>query len=286
MAIGLQLLQHHLHVLEHGGGSGIHQVDQQPGALDVAQEIVAEPRPLSGTGDQAGDIGEDGAIAAGPSHHPEVGHQGGEGIVGDLGAGGREHRDQGALAGIGQADDAHLSQQLQLQLQQPLLPLLALGALLRGAVAVAEVVGVAEAAAAAEGHQQLLATVGEIAEQDAGAGIAHLGAAGHADAEGIATGAGAAVGAAATAVDGLKQTLVLEVQQGLEVGVGLQQHVAAAAAVAAGGATGRNVFLAAERHDAVAATAGLDGDAGLIDELHCIKPKIATCARPDGTTFG
>ena len=256
-------------------------MEQQPGALDVAQEIVTQAGALGGPGDQAGDVGEHGAIAAGAAHHPQIGHQGGEGVVGDLGPGRRKHGNQRALAGIGQTDDAHLGKQLELQLHQPLLAVLALGALLRRPVAVAEVVGIAQAAAAAHRHQQLIAGGGEIAEQDAGAGIAHLGAAGHLDQQVLAAGAGAAVGAAAAAIVGGEQPPVLEVEQGLQVGVGSQQHVAAAAAVAAGGAAGRHIFLAAEGHDAVAAAAGLHRDAGLIDELHCCKLRIAPNAGPE-----
>ena len=141
--------------------------------------------------------------------------------------------------------------------------------------------GIAQAAAAAHRHQQLIAGGGEIAEQDAGAGIAHLGAAGHLDQQVLAAGAGAAVGAAAAPIVGGEQPPVLEVEQGLQVGVGSQQHVAAAAAVAARGAAGRHIFLAAEGHDAVAAAAGLHRDAGLIDELHCCKLRIAPNAGPE-----
>ena len=87
--------------------------------------------------------------------------------------------------------------------------------------------------------------------------------------------------AAAAAIGGGEQAAVLEIQQGLQVRVGPQQHVAAAAAVAAGGPSGGHIFLAAERHDAVAAAAGLHRDAGLIDELHCSKPRIAPHTGPE-----
>ena len=243
-------------------------MEQQAGALDVAQEVVAQARTAGGASDQAGDVGEHGAIAAGAAHHPQVGHQGGEGVIGDAGPGGREHGDQGALAGIGLADDAHLGKQLELQPEIPGLAIAALGELLRCPVAVAEVVGVAEAAAATGRHQELLTRLGEITQQDAGAAVAHLGAAGHLDHQGLAAGAAAAVGAAAHAVVGGEEALELEIQQGLEVGVGAQQHVGAAAAIAAGGTAGGYVLLAAEGHDAVATTATAHGDAGLIDELH------------------
>ena len=60
----------------------------------------------------------------------------------------------------------------------------------------------------------------------------------------------------------------MKVEQGLEVGIGLQQHIAAPAPITAGGAAGRHVFLTAKSHDAVAAAAGPHGNPCLIDELH------------------
>ena len=153
MAVGRELPLNHVQVGDHIISAGIDQVDQQPGALDVAQEVVPQPCPLGRSSDQTRNVGKNCAITTGTAYHPQVGHQGGEGVIGDLGPSCRKHRNQGALAGIGQADDANFSQQLELQLQQPLLPLPALGELLRGPVAVAEVVGIAQAAAAAKGHQ-------------------------------------------------------------------------------------------------------------------------------------
>ena len=88
IAIGLELTEQHLGIGDRVGAAAIHQVDQHPGALDVAQEIMAESGSLGGTSNQSGDISKDRAIAAGAAHHPQVGNKRGEGIVGDLGAGG------------------------------------------------------------------------------------------------------------------------------------------------------------------------------------------------------
>ena len=134
--------------------------------------------------------------------------------------------------------------------------------------------GVAEAGAAADRHQQPLSLLCEVAQQDACAHVAHLRAAGHLDGEVITAGAGALVRSAAPALLGLEQALVLEVEQGLQVGVCLQPHIAAAAAIAAGGAAGRHVLLPAEGHDAVATAAGPYRNAGLINELHLTNPRI------------
>ena len=127
--------------------------------------------------------------------------------------------------------------------------------------------GIAEAAAAAGRRQQALALLGEIAQKDVGAAIAHLRAKRHLDDQGVTAGATAAVGAAAAPLLGLEQAPVFEVEQGLEVGVGLKPDITAPAAVAAGGAPGWHVFFPPKRHDAVATAAGVHGDAGLVNEL-------------------
>ena len=128
--------------------------------------------------------------------------------------------------------------------------------------------GIAEATATPSCHQQLIPLVGEVAQQDARASIADFGAAGHLDHEVVATGSGAAIRTAPAAINGLKDPLVLEVQQGLEVAVSEQQHVGSSAAIPAGWAACWHVFLAAKRHDSIPAAASLDGNPGLINELH------------------
>jgi hypothetical protein len=57
-----------------------------------------------------------------------------------------------------------------------------------------------------------------------------------------------------------------EMEESIEVRVGLDEDVAAASAVAAAGAAAWNVLLAPERKTAVAAVAGFHADANFIDE--------------------
>ena len=61
---------------------------------------------------------------------------------------------------------------------------------------------------------------------------------------------------------------VAEVDQGVQVLHRFHDDVAALAAVAAVRATELDVFLAAERNDAVAAVAGAQMDLGLVEKLH------------------
>ena len=82
------------------------QVEQQqedPGPLDVAQELVAEAPALAGALDETGDVGHDELdVVVGP-HDAEVGLERGERVVGDLRLGRGDPRDQRGLAHVGEA---------------------------------------------------------------------------------------------------------------------------------------------------------------------------------------
>ena len=128
--------------------------------------------------------------------------------------------------------------------------------------------GIAQASLAAGGNHQLLTVVDQIPQQQISAQIAHFGAAGNADQQRVGAGSGGAVRPAAATIVGLKQAFVFEIQQGLQVAVGLQHHITTAAAIAAGGSASGHVFLAPKGANAITTAAGLDGNPGLVDELH------------------
>jgi hypothetical protein len=73
---------------------------------------VAEPlpsrRPRSGPGMSA----TTNSVSSSSAHHAEVRFERGEGIVGDLRLGRRDHADQRGLAGVGEPDEGHVGQQL------------------------------------------------------------------------------------------------------------------------------------------------------------------------------
>ncbi len=95
-------------------------MDEQSRALDVGKELVAEPRTLAGTFDQAGDVRED-QLTLLTLEHAQHRRERREGVVGDLRRSACEAREQRGLAGVGQADQTDVREQLQLQLQPPLL---------------------------------------------------------------------------------------------------------------------------------------------------------------------
>jgi len=100
-------------------------VDDEAGALYVAQEGVSQAGPSARPLDEPGDVGYDKTGGLVEGHHSQIGLQGGEGIVGNLGAGGADGRQQGGFAGVGHAHDAHVGDELQLQVQPALLARLA-----------------------------------------------------------------------------------------------------------------------------------------------------------------
>ena len=81
----------------------------------MPQEVVAQAGALAGPLDDAGDVRHDEADAVLHPHDAQVGEQGGEVVVGDLGLGLGHHGEQCGLAHVGEAHQPHVRQQLQLQ---------------------------------------------------------------------------------------------------------------------------------------------------------------------------
>ena len=117
----------------------IHQMHEQPRALDVPQELDAKAVPLVRAFDQAGNIGDDeGRVIIVRAHDAQVRLERGERIIGDLGLGGRDARDQRRFAGVRKSDQPDIGQQLQFQPQMSFFAgpaVLVLGRRLMGEVA-------------------------------------------------------------------------------------------------------------------------------------------------------
>ena len=99
----------------------VHHVHEQAAALDVGEELVAEPGARAGAFDQPRDVGQDDLPLVGldrAEHRLERR----EGVAGDLRLGAREPRQQRALAGVREAHQARVGQQPQPQLEPSLLP--------------------------------------------------------------------------------------------------------------------------------------------------------------------
>ena len=146
-------------------------MQQDLGALDVAQEPVAQAVTVVGTLDQSGDVSHHKAIEFPHADDAEIGLQGGEGVVSDLGPGCGNLGDQGRLAGVGKPDQAHIGQQLQAQGQGQGLALGAVLGIPRRPVGGRLEVHVAPAAVSSARNDELLVGGVEVVQQFVRLGI-------------------------------------------------------------------------------------------------------------------
>ena len=246
----------------------VHQVDQQAAAVDVAQEVVAQAGAFAGALDDAGDVRHDEADTLVHVHHAQIGVEGGEVVVGDLGVGLAHHAQKRGFAHVGEAHQPHVGQQLQLQHHVVGLAGQArLGKAGHLAGGGGEML-VAPAAAAAPAQDEGL-IVGHILNDLVGLGVTHQRAPGYPDGQALAVLAGLAAALAVHTVGGHVFALVAEVHQGGHIVVHLQDDGAAVAAVAAVGTACRYVFLTVKGNGTVAAVTGPAGDARLVNKSSC-----------------
>src|SRR6516162_3013084 len=81
----------------------------------MTQELMAEPMTAMGAFDEPGDIGNDEAAVIAQADNAEIGRQRGEGVVGDFGPCGGDARDERGFAGIREANEPDVREQLQLE---------------------------------------------------------------------------------------------------------------------------------------------------------------------------
>ena len=197
-------------------------------------------------------------------------------VVGDLGMRLADHAEQRGLAHVGEAHQPHVRQQLQLQ---------------NDVVALAGQTGLGKARHLTGGGGEMLVApaaapalaqhegrvVGHVLDDLAAFGIPHQRAPGHLDGQALAVLAGLAAALSVHAVAGHIFALVAEVHQGGHVVVHLQDDGAAVSAVAPVGAACGDIFFPVERHRPVAAVAGADGDACLVNESVCHENYLSMC---------
>ena len=249
------------------GRGEIDQHAQHAGTLDVAQELVAEPAALAGAFDQAGNVGDHEVGLVVERHDPEVGLERGERVVGDLRLGGRDHADQRALAGVGEADQRDVCHQLQLELEPALLAVLALLGEARRPPPVVEELGVAAPASPAGGGEEAIAVVEQLGQHFVRVEVLHDRALRHLDLERLAAPAVQILALAVNTAAGTTVRMVTEGEQRRHVVIGHQPHVAALAAVAAIGPAHDDRTLAPKRDAARPTVAAAHVELALVDEL-------------------
>ena len=246
---------------------GVDQVQQHPATFDMAEKSVAEAGAFMRALDQAGNIGEH-EFAPLRVHDAKLRVQRGEGIVGDLRFCRADDREEGRLAGIGQADEARVGDQLQPQPDPALFAFLARIGVARRAVGGGLEMRVAEAAIAAFGQHEFFAERGEVVDQRFAVLVDDLRADRHFQHDRFAVGPMAVAAHAIDALRSLEVLLIAIVDQRVEPVDHFDDDIAAATAIAAGRTAELDEFFAAERHAAVSAVAGADIDLGFIKKFH------------------
>ena len=206
-------------------------------------------RPL----DDTRNIGHDERLVVTHLDDAQVGFERGESIVGDLGFGSRDHREQGALARIGEPDQPDVGQDLQFEDEGAFVALLARLRIARRLVRGALEMPVSEAAPAAFEQYELFAVGRHLADIFGERGAVLLfdhtpgdRAQRHGDDDVPGVPARRAGSRAALPVLGELVALVFEVDKRPVLAVALQDDAAALAAVAAVGAAESHEFFTAE----------------------------------------
>ncbi len=151
-------------------------MDKHARALDVAQEGVPQTGPGAGALDEPGQVSQGrAALVVGVDgrkvEDAEVRLERRERVVGDLGVGCRQGRQEGRLAGVGQAHEADVGDEPQLQAQPSLLARLSLLGVLGRLVRRRREVRVAQPATTPAGHHEALSGEDEIGHEIAGGGL-------------------------------------------------------------------------------------------------------------------
>ena len=264
-AIGFKLAPHGLIGLARVRARRIDEMQQNPAAFDMAEETVAEAKAFMRAFDEAGNVGEN-EFASVAGNDAELRIERGEGIIGDLRLGGGDGREKGRFAGIGQADQAGVGDELQAQSENPLLRLLAGIDAARRLVRRGLEMRIAEAAVAAAREAHALSDLGQIGEQMLA--LEDLGADRHFQDRIGAFGAGAVLAHAVAAGLRLEMLLIAVIDERIQAIDAERDDIAAAPAVAAVRAAEFDEFLAPKRKRSGAAGAGSDIDLGLVEEFH------------------
>ena len=265
----LQLLGYHapgLLGLGVGARRDVHQLQQGAAALHVFQEAVPQARALGSPLDQPRQVRQAQGAALPQVGDAEQGHEGCEGVVGHLRPGGGDRGEEGALAGVGQANQTHVSEQLEFQAQVPTLSRLARGRLARRLVDGVGEVHVAAPVGATAGHAEGHLGHGEVAQEVAPLSIVDEGADGHLEHEVLSAAAGALARSPAQAVARPVARTATDGEQGADALAGDEDHAPSVPTVSPVGAAARDVLLATEGDDPVATVPGDDLDRGFVAE--------------------
>ena len=231
----------------------------------MLEKTNTQPRSLTRSGDNAGDIGQY-YIVVPLVHHPQIGDHRGKGVVTDLGVSGGKDLKKGRFPRIGQPHKADIGDHLQFNAHAPLFTLLARLRETWGLVTGTLKVGVPLPPSAAAQQYLAFTLDGEIKEPLAGHNIEYHRPRRYLDRRVFALGAVSLAPGPRTTIASKKTLPHLDVRQRFHVLLRDEHDISAAPAVTTVGATLWNVLLASKRKAARSTVARADGDFRLIDE--------------------
>ena len=239
-------------------------MQEQARPLEVREELVPEADAFARAFDQARHVGDRELAPVGRLDRSEHGRERREGIVRDLRLRVRDAPQQRGLAGVGEADECGVGEQLQPQVELQLFSREAGLGEARSLARRRREALVAATRAAAARHDDARTGMCEIREQLSL--VEDLGADRHAQLGVVACRAVLERAAPVPAAAGLHALIRPERREVTQILLGDEHDVAAGAAVAAVRTAFRDVLLAAKREAAVAAPPRLHVDAGAIVE--------------------
>ena len=244
-----------------------HHEEQKRVALDVAKESQSQSASLGCALDDAGNVGHDEGTSVAVGHDAERGFEGGEGVVGKLGAGIGERADQRRLTGVGEADQTDIGEELQFQDHHHFLHGLAGLGVARCLVGGGAKLEVAQSAASAFEQHHDLSVFDDIAEIFTGFGIVGHGAGRYFNVPICAVAAVAAAFAAVAAVAGKNVAVIAQVEQGPVVAIAAAVDITPTPTIATVGAAEGLVFGAVHVHRTAAALTGATVDFDVVYEI-------------------
>ena len=145
----------------------VHEMYEDAGPLDVPEEFMPESDALVGALDEAGDVNHDECLAS-VLDHAERGFEGGEGVVGNPGPGGRHDGQKAGLSGVRGADYSDVREQLEFETQSKFFARLSGLGKEREAVGGSGVVVVSGSTASSGGGEEQLSGLIEVNEKPRG----------------------------------------------------------------------------------------------------------------------
>lgn len=207
-------------------------VEKHMGALDVAKEADTESCSLVSAFDQAGYIGHDKGVSSRGLDDAEVGRECCEGVFRDLGFGFGNVSDQGGFADVGKAENTDICEQFEFQSKSEMLAGFAGFGKVGGLACGGNKVDIAAPTASPGGDAKRLVVIDEIDDQFARFFVVYEGSRGDTQERVEATASVLISSAPMFAALGLIARGIAKVEQGGEVVIGAQDHIASLSSVA------------------------------------------------------